>query len=197
MKDTNTQPQASQNPDPKDMTAAFDQFAPALYKYALLLCHDPSLADNIVGDAFAQLLGQWKTGKDPRPRVRTYLYQAAYNSIIKNLRESPQNPSAEAVVGTSERSDITSSQSHDDQRMKEALFSALSSELTKDQRHVVILYFLEDFNIKETAKILGKNVGEIRASLKKIRKIMENHPELLTDSLAALLNKKERRRKPK
>jgi RNA polymerase sigma-70 factor (ECF subfamily) len=175
--------------DEDTLTAIFDQFAPAIYKYALRLCHDPALADNIVGDAFAQLLEQFATGKGPRSDPRLYLYQTAYSSIVKYLRDSQPNPSAEPVVSASDQS-----QPQDD---KEALISALNNELTEDQRHVVILYFLEDFNFKETAKILGKNVGEIRASLKNIRKIMENHPELLTDSFAALLNKKKRRRKPK
>jgi len=101
------------------------------------------------------------------------------------LGDSQPNPSAEPVVSASDQS-----QPQDD---KAALIIALKDELTEDQRHAVILYFLEDFNSKETAKILGKNVGEIRASLKNIGKIMENQPELLTDSLAALLNKKKRR----
>ncbi|SRR6266498_2043683 len=194
MKDTNTQPQAGRNPDPHDMIAIFDQFAPAIYKYALLLCHDSNLADNIVGDAFAQLLGQFATGKGPRSDPRLYLYQAAYRSVVEYLGDSQPNPSAEPVVVTSERLYITSSQPQDD---KEALISALKDELTEDQRHVVTLYFLEDFNLKETAKILGKNVGEIQASLRDFRKIIQNHPELLTDSLSALLNKKRRKRKPK
>jgi RNA polymerase sigma-70 factor (ECF subfamily) len=175
--------------DEDTLTAIFDQFAPVIYRYALRLCHDPALADNIVGDAFAQLLEQFATGKGPRSDPRLYLYQIAYRSIVKYLRDSQPNPLAEPVVSASDQS-----QPQDD---KEALISALNNELTEDQRHVVILYFLEDFNFKETATVLGKNVGEIRASLKDIRKIIGNHPELLTDSFAALLNKEKRKRKPK
>jgi len=171
--------------DEDTLTAIFDQFAPAIYKYALRLCHDSNVADTIVGDAFAGLLEQFATGKGPRSNPRLYLYQAAYHSIVEYLGDSQPNPSAEPVVSASDQS-----QPQDD---KAALIIALKDELTEDQRHAVILYFLEDFNSKETAKILGKNVGEIRASLKDIGKIMENQPELLTDSLAALLNKKKRR----
>src|SRR6266487_1908225 len=161
------------------LTAIFDQFAPAIYKFALRLCHDLSVGDNIVGDAFAQLLEQFATGKGPRSDPRLYLYQTAYSSIVKYLRDGQHDPSAEPVVSAADQS-----QPQDD---KEALISAWNNELTEDQRHVVILYFLEDFNLKETGNILGKSVGEIRASLKNIRKIMENHPELLTDALAALV----------
>lgn len=175
--------------DEDTLIAIFDQFSPTVYKYALRLCHDPSVADNIVGDAFAQLLGQFATGIGPRSDPRLYLYQTAYSSIVKYLRDSPPNRSAEPVVSAADQS-----QPQDD---KEAWISALNNELTEDQCHVMILCFLEDFNLKETAEILGKNVGEIRASLKSIGKITENHPELLTDSFTALLDEKKRRRKPK
>ena len=170
--------------DEDTLTALFDQFATRIYKYALRLSHDPALADNIVGDAFAQLLGQFATGQGPRSDPRLYLYQTAYSSIVKYLRDSQHDPSVEPVVSASEKSDIISSQRQDDeQAMKEALFSALNNELTEDQRHVMILHFLEAFSVKETAKVLGTKVNEIKVNLGGIQKIMDNHPELPTKSL--------------
>ena len=50
---------AAQKLDEEALTAIFDQFAPAIYKYTLRLCHDQIVADNIVGDVFAQLLEQF------------------------------------------------------------------------------------------------------------------------------------------
>ena len=46
--------------------------------------------------------------------------------------------------------------------MLEALVSALNTELTDEQRYVIILRFLEDFSLKETAEILGKDVNNIK-----------------------------------
>jgi len=54
---------AAQKLDEEALTAIFDEFAPAIYKYALRLCHDAITADNIVGDVFAQLLEQFAGGK--------------------------------------------------------------------------------------------------------------------------------------
>jgi RNA polymerase sigma factor (sigma-70 family) len=172
--------------DEDTLTAIFTEFAPAIYKYALRLCHLPSVGDNIVGDAFAQLVEQFAAAQHPPPDVRLYLYQTAHRYIVKYLRESQSNPSAEPLASASDESPP-----QDD---KEASIVALKDELTEDQLHVVILYFLEDFNLKDTATILGKNVGEIRASLEDIRRIIESHPELRTDSLAILLNKRRTKR---
>ena len=175
---------AGKHLDEDALTALFDQYAPPIYKYALRLCHEPSVGDNIVGDTFAQLLEQFGTGKNPRSDLRVYLYQTAYGSIVESLRDCQHDPSVELVVSASEKSHTTTSQPQDDeQAMKEALFSALNHELTEDQRHVMSLYFLDDFSVKETAKILGKKVNEIKVNLGGIHNVMDNHPDLPTESL--------------
>jgi RNA polymerase sigma-70 factor (ECF subfamily) len=60
----------------------------------------------------------------------------------------------------------------------EALVSAMNSELTDDQRHVIILRFLEDFSLKETAQIVGKEVNNVKViqnrGISKLRKALEH-----------------------
>jgi hypothetical protein len=50
------------------------------------------------------------------------------------------------------------------------------AELTDDQRHVIILRFLEDFSLKETAEIIGKEVNNIKViqnrGIAKLRKAL-------------------------
>ena len=62
---------AAQKLDEDALTTIFDSYAPAIYKYALRLCHDPIEADNIVGDVFSQLLEQFAGGKGPRTNLRS------------------------------------------------------------------------------------------------------------------------------
>ena len=63
--------------------------------------------------------------------------------------------------------------------MMEALISAMNTDLTEDQRHVIILRFLEDFSLKETAEIIGKEVNNIKViqnrGIAKLRKAMGIH----------------------
>ena len=46
--------------------------------------------------------------------------------------------------------------------MMEALLSSMNTELSEDQRIVIILRFLEDFSLKETAEIIGKDVNNVK-----------------------------------
>ena len=171
---------AAKNLDEEALTAIFDQFAPAIYKYTLRLCHDQIVADNIVGDVFAQLLEQFAAGKGPRTNLRSYLYQTAYHLVVDRSRDSQHNAPLEIAVGTYEKGQFSPTQSQIEERvMMEALISAMNTDLTDDQRHVIILRFLEDFSLKETAEIIGKEVNNIKViqnrGIAKLRKALGLH----------------------
>jgi len=50
----------------------------------------------------------------------------------------------------------------DDQILFKQILHAMQNVLTDDQRHVIILRFLEEFSLRETAAILGKQVGHVK-----------------------------------
>src|SRR5512134_962059 len=93
--------------DDASFTAVFIEFAPAIYKYTLRLCHDPIIADNIVGDVFAQLLEQFGAGKGPRTNLRSYLYQTAYHLVVDRSRDSQHNAPLETAIGRYESGHFT------------------------------------------------------------------------------------------
>ena len=182
MKDGVSLLKAAKNLDEEALTAIFDQFAPAIYKYTLRLCRDSILADNIVGDVFAQLLEQFAMGKGPRTNLRSYLYQTAYHLVVDRSRDSQHNAPLEVAVGTYEKGQFSPTQTQIEERvMMEALITAMNDELTEDQRHVIILRFLEDFSLKETAEIIGKEVNNIKViqnrGIAKLRKALDPQME--------------------
>lgn len=168
---------AAQNLDEEALTAIFDQFAPAIYKYTLRLCHDAIVADNIVGDVFAQLLEQFQAGKGPRTNLRSYLYQTAYHLVVDRSRDNQHHAPLEVAMGSFEDGQFAPTQSQIEERvMMEALISSMNTVLTDDQRHVIILRFLEDFSLKEVAEIIGKEVNNIKViqnrGIARLRKAM-------------------------
>jgi RNA polymerase sigma-70 factor (ECF subfamily) len=167
---------AAQKLDEDALTAIFDEFAPAIYKYTLRLCHDPIVADNIVGDVFAQLLEQFAAGKGPRTNLRSYLYQTAYHLVVDRSRYNQHTAPLEIAVDMNEKGQQSTQTQIEERVLMEALVSAMNAELTEDQRHVVILRFLEDFSLKETAEIIGKDVNNIKViqnrGIAKLRKAL-------------------------
>jgi RNA polymerase sigma-70 factor (ECF subfamily) len=165
----------------KDLTpdvlgAIFDNFAPAIYKYAFRLCRDSVEADHIVGDVFSTLLEQLAVGKGPETNLRAYLYQIAYHKVVDHARErqrtTPIDDNAPERYASSVASRV------EDQILLDALDSAIHNELTDDQRQVIILRFQESFSLRETARIMGRNVNVVKVlehrGLKKLRQILNN-----------------------
>lgn len=141
----------------------FDFYAPAIYNYAFRLCRDPLIADQIVGNVFAKLSEHLSTGGGPIINLRAYLYELAYHLIVHEARYSQRSELMKAAdlphyVGSS--ADISAE--------KQALFAAamraLMNDLKDDQRHVVILRFMEGLSLKETAAIIGKKVNNVKVT---------------------------------
>ena len=167
---------AARRMDKEALVKIFDLYSRALYKYALRLCGDPMLADQIVGDVFAKLLDQLSSGNGPTAHLRSYLYETTYHRIVDEVRYSRSRVSIEVTDWLPQSSDSTFLRI-EDQILFEQIVHIIRKELTHDQRHVIILRFLEEFSLRETAMILGKNVSHVKViqgrALAKLRGSLE------------------------
>src|SRR5215207_6487625 len=152
---------AARNMDRDALIEIFDRYAPALYKYAIRLSSDAVMADQLVGDVFAKLVENLSAGKGPRTNLRSYLYEMAYHLIL-DTAESSQRSAPIEVVDLIRRDASSTPISVEDRVLFESVQWAIQNHLTGDQRHVIILRFMEDFSLKETAAILGKSVGNVK-----------------------------------
>lgn len=168
---------AAKRMDKDALVEIFDLYAPALFKYAVRLCGDALMADHIVGDVFAKLLDHLASGNGPRSNLRAYLYQTAYHIFVDEARSSQRRASLDAL--TLRSSDIHSGLlGFENHILFEKILDAIQHDLTEDQRHVVILRFLEEFSLRETAAILGKEVNHVKViqnrAIAKLRKVFES-----------------------
>jgi RNA polymerase sigma-70 factor (ECF subfamily) len=152
---------AARRMDKDALVKIFDLYSSALYKYALRLGSDPVTADHVVGDVFAKLLEQLAAGNGPRENLRSYLYEATYHKMIDETRYSRRRVALETATWLQQDSDPIV-QGVEDQILSKQILHDIQNELTEDQRQVIILRFLEEFNIHETAAILGKKEDHVR-----------------------------------
>jgi RNA polymerase sigma-70 factor (ECF subfamily) len=139
----------------------FVLYAPALYNYAYRLSHNSVLADQIVGDVFTKLLEHGSSGRGPALNMRSYLFEIAYHLVVDEVRYSQRRAPLDVFDLT--LSDGSSIQlSAENRILFETVRRAIGNDLTQDQRHVIILRFLEGFSVKETALITGKTVVNVK-----------------------------------
>jgi RNA polymerase sigma factor (sigma-70 family) len=151
----------TRNMSPEDQIMSFDLYAPALYKYAFCLCNNGIKADQIVGDVFARLHNDMLAGKVSKINPRSHVYQIAYRLLVGKMLDFDYSVPIQAM-GLKYAVPLSPSSGAEDRHLLETVQRALQSDLTDDQRHVVILRFLGEFSLKETAAIMGKTVGNVK-----------------------------------
>ena len=176
--DETTLLKAARELDQVALAQIFDLYASPIYSYLLRLCHDSELADQIVGDVFSKLLEKLVEGKGPRTNLRSYLYQIAYHLFIDQTRYNQHIAPIEIVEYFSGDSDTVQDEI-ENRALLDAVLLAINNDLTNDQRHVIILRFLEGMDLKETAKIVRKSVNNVKVlqsrGIEKLRKVLGLH----------------------
>ncbi|HSL30376.1 MAG TPA: sigma-70 family RNA polymerase sigma factor [Anaerolineales bacterium] len=147
--------------DKEALVRIFDLYSPALFNYAWRLCGDPVLADHIVGDVFASLLEKLAAGKGPSSNLRSYLFEITYHRIVDEARYAKRRAPIEAAA-LLPRDHYSAFLAVEDQILYKQILHVFQQELTEDQRHVILLRFLEEFSLRETASILSKTVENVK-----------------------------------
>jgi len=108
--------------------------------------------------------------------LRSYLYETVYHRILDEARYARHRVPLEVTDWLRQDGNSTFT-GWEDQIVFKQVLHALQNELTDDQRHVIILRFLESFSIRETATILSKKEDHIRViqgrAIAKLRQAFE------------------------
>lgn len=147
--------------DREALVKIFDTYSLAIYNYAFRLCGDALMADYIVGDVFAKLLEHLSAGRGPSTNLRSYLYEMAYHMVVDEARYSNRTTIIEKV-DLMPQDEYSSNISVEDRVLFKSIMRVIRTHLTVDQRHVIVLRFLEGFSVHETAVIIGKEESNIK-----------------------------------
>ncbi len=164
----------------KALEEIFDTYSPGIYRYAFRLLGDAELARECMSETFSRFLYALKRDSGPDNYLQAYLYRIAHNWITDyyrskvppsmpldvNLRANPANEPHQVVADELES-----------QQLRDAL-----TLLTPDQRLVIVLKYLEDWENESIAQTLNKPVGAVKAlqhrALEALRRIMSRYEDI-------------------
>ena len=157
----------------------YDTYSPALYRYAMRLLGDVDLAEECVSETFTRFLHALKRRRGPKNHLQAYLYRVAHNWITDQYRKKTLpavSIEEEIAFPSGENTEEAAMQNLQGARVRQAL-----RRLTPDQRQVIVLKYLENWQNAEIAEALGKPVGAVKslqhralAALKRI--LLEDEP---------------------
>jgi RNA polymerase sigma-70 factor, ECF subfamily len=141
--------------DPKrDAAVVYRQLAPAVMGYLRAqLVPDP---EDLLGEVFLQVARDLHRVRGDEEAVRRWVFSVARHRVIDDARRRARRPkvAAQAVP------DLPAGPDRDP--FDAELVNALR-RLTPEQREVVVLRFVADLSLEETARITRRRVGAVKA----------------------------------
>jgi RNA polymerase sigma-70 factor (ECF subfamily) len=166
--------QRVQQYDLEALAQVYDRYSPGLYRYAMRLMGDEDLAEECVAETFDRFLSALKGGRGPQRYLQAYLYRVAHNWITDFYRRQPPPTlplEPERMHNPGPDPQQVLAQKMDEERVRNAL-----RLLTPEQRQVVVLKYLENWDNKEIAEAISKQVGAVKAlehrALRSMRRLL-------------------------
>lgn len=149
----------------------YDAYSPDIYRYAMRLLGNATLAEDCVSETFSRLLQALTAGKGPRDYLRAYLYRIAHNWITDQYRR--ERPTEE--LNESLPSETSAPEELADRNMQHIRLLQAIRKLTPDQQQVIALKFWQDWENEEIARALGKPVGAIKSMQHRALTTLQRH----------------------
>lgn len=167
--------------DPQALEEIFDTYSPGIYRYAYRLLGDMELARECMSETFSRYLDAVKRDSGPDNYLQAYLYRIAHNWVTDYYRSKvpPSLPlDAELQADSADEPHQAVTELLDAEQLRAAL-----ALLTPDQRHVIILKYLEDWDIETIARSLNKPAGAVKAlqhrALEALRRILSRNEDFI------------------
>jgi RNA polymerase sigma-70 factor (ECF subfamily) len=137
----------------------YDAYSPGIYRYAMRLLGDVTLAEDCVAETFSRFLNSLQKKQGPRDHLQAYLYRISHNWIVDHYRTQPEMIELEDSLRSEADVPEEEAAMHIRQRqVRKAIYS-----LSPDQQKVITLKYLENWSNEEVARMLEKPVGAIKS----------------------------------
>lgn len=145
--------------DQQALAEVHDRYFNQIYQYINYRLGDSDTAADLAGEVFLALINALKRGKPPKTSLSGWLYAVARNLAADHIKRKVTTvPLFEDLVADSPSLTDRVYISQLTPALKQALLS-----LTEEQQHVIALRFGQGMSLAETAKLMDKSVGAIKA----------------------------------
>ncbi len=149
-----------QQHDQEALTEVYDLYFDQIYRYIYFRLHETDAAADLTSEVFLALVVALKADKPPRTSLVGWLYTVARNLAADYIKHKSRTvPLVDELIADDPP---LSDQAHWTQLipiMKQSL-----RKLTEEQQDVIALRFGQGLSLAETANLLKKSIGAIKAS---------------------------------
>ncbi|RMF49948.1 MAG: sigma-70 family RNA polymerase sigma factor [Chloroflexota bacterium] len=153
---------AAQRGDQNAFAALYRAYVDKIYRYILLRVESAQTAEDLTAEVFLRMLESLPKYEDRSTPLLVWLYRIAHARVIDHYRRYRRTAEQAALDSVEIRTDLDLDSGLVSQYRADQLRAALS-QLTDSQRQVIILRFVEGYNLEATAQVMNKTVDAIKA----------------------------------
>jgi len=147
--------------EPEAVEELYRLHAPQIFRYFFLRVQDHHLAEDLTAEVFMRVVRALPTYTDRGFPLEAWLFRIAHARWVDHHRKRrwPEDELLEAMPDE----DRPSLEEEADTLRDLAQLRAQLAQLTDEQQAVIQLRFLEGYSLEQTAQVLNKTVGAVKA----------------------------------
>lgn len=153
---------AAKRLEPAAVAAIYDAFADPIFRYVSFRVRSPEDAEDLTDQVFLKMIEALPAYDDRGAPFAAWLYRIARNLLVDRYRRAGRDAVAlhESLEARGAGSDpfASAAGSLDRQALREAM-----GTLTEEQRQVVVLRFVEGWDVDEVAAAMGRKPNAVHA----------------------------------
>jgi RNA polymerase sigma-70 factor (ECF subfamily) len=154
--------QKAQKYDIRTLAWVYDNYSPAIYRYAYRLLGSDQNAEDCVADTYLKLLIALDKGRGPKENLKAYLFRSAHNWVVDYYRRKSTN---ESELKDEHPDNVEDVETSTETRLRIEQTMKSMNKLTREQREALHLRYGEGFPNEMIAIIMKKPCGAIKSLL--------------------------------
>jgi len=138
----------------------YRQHAPKIFRYFFFRLKDQNSAEDLTGEVFLRMVQGLEKYQDYGAPIAAWLFRIARDRLTDYYRQGRR---AHAELSEQMVDSETRLESQAIGRLETQHLGRVLETLTDEQQLVIQLRFVDDFNLEETARIMHKTVGAVKA----------------------------------
>lgn len=151
----------AQQGDTEAAAQLYRRHGPAIFRYFLFRLGDELAAEDLTGEVFLQMVRGLPRFEDRGAPFSAWLYRIAHARLVDHHRRA-QVRQTEPLLDTTPDS-APGPEAESFQRAEQRRMAAALATLTEEQQLVVQLRFVEGCSLEQTAQLMQKTVGAVKA----------------------------------
>lgn len=157
----------AQQGDTEAFGELYDRYVDVVFRYVLFRVGDRSLAEDVTSETFLRALRGLCSVSYQGRDVAAWLVTIARNIVLDHLKSSRHRLEIATAEVTDPPVRVGADVSGPEQQVLLADASAelrqCIAQLKADQRECIVLRFMQGLSVAETAAVMGRNVGAVKA----------------------------------